>query len=175
MYTAVARQSRRLGIASFSVGCGLLAASLTTRWDPRVAFRSIAGFSVRLAPTYCFVPGCGTAIRFFSASSTLSGIFDTSSLSTSNMSNLTPPQPPPMWTHTPEDLLRLTKGAIEEDRRVQDQVAKLPASECNFNTVSVQGPCSCALDSHSIGLCKRLVSILEAFPNTAVLVCTCQQ
>jgi len=52
------------------------------------------------------------------------------------MANLTPPQPPPLWTHTPEDVLKLTKEAIEKDRVVQDQIAKLPAPECNFDTVS---------------------------------------
>jgi hypothetical protein len=30
----------------------------------------------------------------------------------------------------------LTKEAIRKDREVQDKVAKLPASECNFDTVS---------------------------------------
>jgi metallopeptidase MepB len=52
------------------------------------------------------------------------------------MAHLTPPQLAPVWTHTPEDVLRLTREAIEKDRAVQDQVAKLPVSECNFETVS---------------------------------------
>ena len=52
------------------------------------------------------------------------------------MANLTPPQPPPVWTHTPKDVLDLTKEAIKKDREVQDKIAKLPASECNFDTVS---------------------------------------
>jgi hypothetical protein len=50
--------------------------------------------------------------------------------------DLIPPQPPPVWMHTPEDVLRLTREAIEKDQRVRNQVARLPASECNFNTVS---------------------------------------
>jgi hypothetical protein len=54
------------------------------------------------------------------------------------MVNLTPPQPPPVWTHTPEDVLRLTKEAIEKDRSVKDQVANLPVSNCNFDTVSAR-------------------------------------
>ncbi|KAI9509217.1 Metalloprotease [Russula earlei] len=53
------------------------------------------------------------------------------------MANLTPPQPPPSWTHTPEDILKLTKEAIERDREVRDRVAKLPPSECQFETVSL--------------------------------------
>jgi len=52
------------------------------------------------------------------------------------MANLTPPQPPPVWTHTPEQVVTLTKEAIKKDREVQDQVGKLLASECNFDTVS---------------------------------------
>ncbi|KAH9080477.1 Metalloprotease [Lactarius deliciosus] len=53
------------------------------------------------------------------------------------MVNLTPPQPPPVWTHTPEEVIKLTKEAIDKDREVQDQVAKLPASECNFDTLAL--------------------------------------
>lgn len=52
------------------------------------------------------------------------------------MANLKPPQPPPAWGHTPEDVIKLTKEAIDKDRDVQDRVAKLPTSECNFDTVS---------------------------------------
>jgi metallopeptidase MepB len=78
----------------------------------------------------------------------LSGIFDTSSLSSSNMANLTPPQPPPLWTHTPEDVLRLTKEAIDKDREVQDRVAKLPVSECNFDTVSATSIHAVAIAHH---------------------------
>jgi hypothetical protein len=75
------------------------------------------------------------------------------------MANLTPPQPPPVWTHTPEDVLNLTKEAIKKDREVQDKVAKLPASECNFDTVSCN-TClrGCDLCSHRLGFCKRLLS-----------------
>lgn len=53
------------------------------------------------------------------------------------MANLTPPQPAPTWGHTPEDVIKLTKEAIDKDRDVQDRVAKLPPSECNFDTVFV--------------------------------------
>jgi hypothetical protein len=130
---AVTRQPRR--IAALSVGCGLLAVGLATRWEARAALRSIA-----VSRQYIFgvtnkaysVPLWRTSIRF---SSSLSSIFALSSLSSSNMANLTPPQPPPVWTHTPEDVLHLTKEAIEKDREVQDRIGKLPASECNFETV----------------------------------------
>ncbi|KAH9986700.1 Metalloprotease [Russula vinacea] len=46
------------------------------------------------------------------------------------MANLTPP-------NLPRDVLNLTKEAIKKDREVQDKVAKLPASECNFDTVAL--------------------------------------
>ncbi|KAI0004463.1 Metalloprotease [Russula compacta] len=53
------------------------------------------------------------------------------------MANLTPPQPPPLWTHTPEDVVRLTEEAIKKDRKAQDQIANLPLSECNFDTLAL--------------------------------------
>ena len=84
----------------------------------------------------CFAPSRKTAKArpFFST------LFGTSSSSTlyRDVADLKPPQPPPVWTHTPEDVLSLTQEAIERDRIVQDQVAKLPDSECNFNTVSAR-------------------------------------
>jgi len=141
MYHAVTRQPRR--IAALSVGCGLLAVGLATRWETRTAFRSITtsrqnilSLYARVTHTSYSVPVLRTAIRLFSTTSPLSSIFDTSSLSSSNMANLTPPQPPPEWTHTPEEVLTLTKEAINKNREVQDRVAKLPPSECNFDTVS---------------------------------------
>lgn len=130
---AITRQPRR--IAALSVGCGLLAVGLATRWEARAAFRSIAARQTILGVTNSAysVPIWRSAIRF---SSSLSSIFASSSFSSSNMANLTPPHPPPVWTHTPEDVLNLTKEAIKKDREVQDKIAKLPASECNFDTVS---------------------------------------
>lgn len=137
---AVTRQPRR--IAALSVGCGLLAASLATRWEARAALSSFAasrlGLCTRVTPTSysVSVPVWRTAVRFFSTTPRLSSIFDSFSSSSSNMANLTPPQPPPLWTHTPADVIRLTEEAIKKDRNVQDQIAKLPLSECNFDTVS---------------------------------------
>lgn len=53
------------------------------------------------------------------------------------MANLTPPQPPPQWTHSAEDILRLTKEAIEVNRAEQDKVAALKEADCNFDSVRV--------------------------------------
>ena len=153
MYHAVTRQPRR--IAALSVGCGLLAVGLATRWETRTAFRSITasthnilGLCGRITQTAYSVPVLRTAIRHFSTTPTLSSIFHTSSLSSFNMTNLTPPQPPPVWTHTPEDVLRLTKEAINKDREVQDRVAKLPVSECNFDTVGATSIHAVAIAHH---------------------------
>jgi metallopeptidase MepB len=50
--------------------------------------------------------------------------------------------------HTPDEVLTLTKQAIKKDREVQDQVAKLPASECNFDTVSTTPFHPVAISAH---------------------------
>ena len=121
--------------------CSLLAVGLalglaTTRLGPH-GHRSIAGFRHFITPTSRFVhPGLKAITRLFSVSSASSDIFDTTLFSSSNLANLTPPQPAPVWRHTPEDVIKLTNQAIVKDREVQDRVGKLPASECNFDTVS---------------------------------------
>ncbi|TRM63928.1 hypothetical protein BD626DRAFT_547704 [Schizophyllum amplum] len=51
------------------------------------------------------------------------------------MASLTPPQPAPTWTHSAEDIMRLTKEAIEADRTHQDKVAALAEADCNFDSV----------------------------------------
>ncbi|KAJ7288403.1 metallopeptidase MepB [Mycena rebaudengoi] len=57
---------------------------------------------------------------------------------TSQMPSLTPPQPPPEWTHTPEDVLRLTKEAIAHHRAVEDKVAAFQPLECNYESLALQ-------------------------------------
>lgn len=52
-----------------------------------------------------------------------------------DMVSLTPPQNPPRWDHTPEEVVRLMKDAITKYKSVSDEVAALPSIECNFNTV----------------------------------------
>ena len=49
---------------------------------------------------------------------------------------LTPPQSPPGWEHTAEDILKFTKEAIEYDRAVQDKVGGLDPKDCTFESVS---------------------------------------
>ena len=47
-----------------------------------------------------------------------------------------PPQTQPLWNHNAEDILKLTKEAIEYDRAVQDKVGDLDTKDCTFESVS---------------------------------------
>lgn len=47
-----------------------------------------------------------------------------------------PPQEAPSWTHTPEDVRKSAKEAIEQDKLLLNEVASLANSECNFESVS---------------------------------------
>lgn len=51
------------------------------------------------------------------------------------MASLTPPQAPPRWNHTPEEVLSITKQALAQNKAVSDRVGALPEAECNFKTV----------------------------------------
>jgi hypothetical protein len=53
-----------------------------------------------------------------------------------NSMHLTPPQPPPFWNHSADDILKLTKEAIEYDRAIQDKVGLLDPKDCTFDSVS---------------------------------------
>lgn len=52
------------------------------------------------------------------------------------MTALTPPQVAPSWTLTPEDVRKVTKETLEQDKQWLDKIARLPPSECNFDSVS---------------------------------------
>ena len=92
--------------------------------------------------------------RSLSSSSAAQSIFSFTSTN-SNMANLIPPQPAPSWTHSAEDVMRLTRSAIEEDRKVQDMVGGLAAKDCNYQSVRNIHTC---FPCHSLtiptGLCK---------------------
>ncbi|KAG5349533.1 hypothetical protein C0989_003290 [Termitomyces sp. Mn162] len=51
--------------------------------------------------------------------------------------SLTPPQPPPSWNHSPEDITRLNNEYIAANRAVQDAVGALAPKDCNFTSVFV--------------------------------------
>lgn len=56
--------------------------------------------------------------------------------STSTMA-ITPPQAPPTWEHTTEDISKLTKQSIEKYRAVMDKVGALEPKDCTFESVSL--------------------------------------
>ena len=102
-------------------GLGFGLAAVNVNW------RSIAHQSTR----YIQLPVTPHAIH-----SAQQGLFSAlSSSSTDTMTSLTPPQPSLKWTHTAEDVMRLTKEAIEKDRDLLDKVAALPPSDCNMASV----------------------------------------
>ncbi|GLB38470.1 putative peptidase family M3 [Lyophyllum shimeji] len=51
--------------------------------------------------------------------------------------SITPPQPPPSWSHSAEDITVLTEQFITANRGVQDKVAALAPKDCNFTSVFV--------------------------------------
>ena len=51
------------------------------------------------------------------------------------MSNLTPPQPPPTWTHAPEQVTTLVNELIAKDRAIWDKIGSLPPEDCTFESV----------------------------------------
>lgn len=90
-----------------------------------------------LQVTHSLLPTPARALNglaHYRSQSTLSGLF---SLSTADsiMASLNPPQAAPKWTHTPEEVLKLTKDAIAEYRALEDRVASLKPEDCNFETV----------------------------------------
>ncbi|KAK0244414.1 metallopeptidase MepB [Armillaria nabsnona] len=68
---------------------------------------------------------------------TLFRLYSTSLFSTPFTSpmSLTPPQAPPSWDHTPEQILSITKDAIEKDRAAMDKVGSLAAKDADFKSL----------------------------------------
>ena len=77
---------------------------------------------------------CRTFATVAGASSSLSSFWSAISTQHAPM-GLTPPQQPPSWDHSPEDVTRLTKEFIETNRAVQDKVGALKPEECSFESV----------------------------------------
>lgn len=71
-------------------------------------------------------------------------------LDASAMSNLTPPQPPATWTHTPEQVTTLINELIAKDRAGWDKVGSLSPKDCNFESV-----CPPVLYANSAVIAKR--------------------
>ncbi|TFY69553.1 hypothetical protein EVJ58_g360, partial [Rhodofomes roseus] len=62
------------------------------------------------------------------------------------MASFTPPQAAPTWTHSADDVLRLTKEAIANDTTALDKVAALKPEDCNFETASLQTAIDAAVE-----------------------------
>ena len=73
-------------------------------------------------------------LSHYRSQSTLSGLF---SLPTANsiMASLNPPQAPPRWSHTPDEVLSLTKQVIADERARLDKIGALKPEECIFGSV----------------------------------------
>lgn len=52
------------------------------------------------------------------------------------MAQLTPPQAPPTWKHTAQDIDKLITEALEKRKNVNDAIVKLPEHELSFDNVS---------------------------------------
>ena len=109
--------------------------SLVQRFAPSlsVSIPKGRGITSRSQPWTCdeYIHARAHRIRFLA---TIAPIFSISN-DDSTMSNLTPPQPPPTWTHTPEQVTALINELIAKDRAVWDKVGKLAPDECTFETV----------------------------------------
>ncbi|KIJ13498.1 hypothetical protein PAXINDRAFT_163685 [Paxillus involutus ATCC 200175] len=53
------------------------------------------------------------------------------------MASLTAPQAPPTWQHTVEEVDRLTTEALEKNKRVSDDVVKLPDDKLDFDNLAL--------------------------------------
>jgi metallopeptidase MepB len=51
------------------------------------------------------------------------------------MASLTPPQPPPTWQHTVQDIDRLTTDALAKDKQVTDDIVQVPEDKLDFDSV----------------------------------------
>ncbi len=70
----------------------------------------------------------------YRSQSSFSGLFSLSPAD-SIMTSLNPPQAAPKWTHTPDEVLKLTKEAIEEERKRLDDIGALKSEDCTFESV----------------------------------------
>jgi hypothetical protein len=52
------------------------------------------------------------------------------------MAPLTPPQTPPTWKHTVQDVDKLITEALEKKKKVSDVIVKIPEDKLDFENVS---------------------------------------
>ena len=77
-----------------------------------------------------------TSLHNFASFGSYRTLFLATSPDMSHISTVKLPQEPLKWTHTPEEVISLTKEQIDEDRKFLDRIGALPEEECNFETVS---------------------------------------
>jgi hypothetical protein len=106
-----------------------------------VSWRSITLNSAHGHGCFSVTPACLRiwCTRAFSAAPQ-STLF--SGISNADMTSLKPPQAPPPWNHSTEDIAKLTKDAIAKDRDLNDKIARLEEKDCNFDSVSRVKPSS---------------------------------
>jgi hypothetical protein len=113
---------------------GILAASVAVgvrHGRPFVPQRILSGTH----KAYYYSNTCFTSLRHLAFGS-CRHLFLSTSFDMSHISTLKPPQEPLKWTHTPEQVIPLTKEKIDEDRKFLDKIGALPEKECNFESVS---------------------------------------
>ena len=139
------RAIRRRPLLGVAAGIGALA--LIRPSVPRAA--------MRLSQVTPSLPSIN--LPHYRSQSTSAGLFSLSSTN-SIMASLNPPQAAPKWTHTPEEVLKLTTDAIAEYRALEDKVAALKPEECNFESVgTARRRCSAASLISLLGIRKSLV------------------
>ncbi|KAF9481172.1 metallopeptidase MepB [Pholiota conissans] len=126
-----------------------------TQWLPRVTGRKtalgwggalavgLAAVSVRSISSHVSTGDIryryGVHARYRAAlrsiSTTASNLFFSAASNPSTMA-ITPPQPPPTWEHSAEDITKLTKQCIEQYRKVMDKVGALEPKDSTFESVS---------------------------------------
>jgi len=90
--------------------------------------------------TGCWSANTGRMASLRSFSTSLPRFFFPLSPSTTTNMSLTPPQPPPIWNHTAEDITKLTKESIETYRGVMNKVGGLDPKDCTYESVSIFSP-----------------------------------
>lgn len=80
-------------------------------------------------------------VRGIRSLATIAPIFSLKNDDDPTMSNLTPPQAPATWTHTPEQVTTLVNELIAKDRALWDKVGSLPPEECTFESVRSLSTC----------------------------------
>ncbi|KAG6380319.1 hypothetical protein JVT61DRAFT_8428 [Boletus reticuloceps] len=53
------------------------------------------------------------------------------------MASLKPPQLPPTWQHTVEDIERLTTEALAKDKKISDDIVQLPEDQLGFDNLAL--------------------------------------